>query len=492
MNKAIPAVAVVIVVLVIAAVLLYHPSIVSKTVSTTAAASVPIAMTDPAEVPANTTSLYISYSSFKILYFTANGSANSESVNSTGSINLLSLVNSSQVLASANLPLNSMIKSIQFSVVSANITINGTTYAVKVPSPIITANVPANFNKINSSSSLILDFTPAVVTVYTANSTQYILVPSLLALSATGLTNKAVGSVEHIPANINKSLFSARPNITITSAVLQQIGNLTKISVTVKDNSNQSVILQHLRLNMVNGFRLSMLNFSANLSGDAIERINQYRSEVEDQVSNIKSEMPSIIGNLNKSLISNLSSINASLRSGFPNLSISGSNFIKKRFDDIKAAVDSQFNNVEKKIHQNLAADENRFNIMDRITAGRSINFFISSNATLFLPFSGFKLFNLPINVSPTNIKMINATNMSVNYNYAGLSNEVEDNSNFSLPVNFGYNLPAGGSVTLTFSGEMNLGEGLLSIELMPGTQYSLYLQGTDGARASYAVNATS
>ncbi len=214
MNKGIPIVAVIIVVLIVAVVLVYHPSAVSKITSSTSTTAVPIAMTDPAEVPANTTSLYISYSSFKILYFTANASANVANVSSSGSINLLSLVNTSQVLASANLPVNSIIKSIQFAVVSANITINGTTYPVKVPSSIVTANVPANFNKINSSSSLILDFTPAVITVYTANSTEYILVPSLLALSSTGLTNRAVGAREHIPANINRSLFFERPNIT--------------------------------------------------------------------------------------------------------------------------------------------------------------------------------------------------------------------------------------------------------------------------------------
>ena len=493
MNKGIPIVAVIIVVLVIAAVLIYHPSVVSKAVSnvtSTSTTAVPIAITDPAEVPANTTSLYISYSSFKILYFTANGSANYASVNSSGSINLLSLVNSSKVLASANLPLNSMIKSIAFAVVSANITINGTTYTVEVPSPVVTANIPANFNKINSSSSLILDFTPAVVTVYTANSTQYMLIPSLLALSSTGLTNKAVGAVEHIPANINRSLFFERPNVTITAASLQQIGNITKISVTVKDNSNESVVLQHLRLKMVNGFKLSMFNFSANLSRNTIQTIKEYRAKLQNQVSVIKSEMPSIIGNLNKSLAANLSSINASLGVGGYNISIGNS--IRNRFGNIKSRAESQFNAMETEMHQNLIANENRVNILNRIVAGRSINFFISSNATLFLPFSGFSLFNMPINISPANVQRINSTDVSVNYGYSGLSNNVRENSNFSLPANFGYSLKAGSSVTLNFSGEINLGNGLLALELVPGTQYDLYLQGTNGASAFYTVNATS
>ncbi len=54
MNKVIPVFAVVIVILVIAVVLVYHSGVISKITSSTGTAAVPIAMTDPAEVPANT------------------------------------------------------------------------------------------------------------------------------------------------------------------------------------------------------------------------------------------------------------------------------------------------------------------------------------------------------------------------------------------------------------------------------------------------------
>ncbi len=491
MNKTFPVMAVVIVVLVVAIVLVYYPNIIPKTTTSSSTTAVPIAMTDPAETPANTTSLFISYLSFKVTYADSNGSTGIVSINSSGSINLLSLVNSSKVLASADLPLSSTIKSIQFAVASANITINGTTYSVRVPSPIITVTVPKGFNKINGSSALILDFTPAVVTVYTSNSTEYVLVPSLLALSSTGLTNRAVGSEEHVPTNINRSLFSERPNITITSASLQQVGNITKISVTVKDNSNEAVLLQHLRLKMINGFKLSTFNFSANVSNNTISSIKEHKAELQNEVSAIKSNMSSIIDNLNKSLLSNLSSINASLRLGGYNLS-GGDQTIENRFDDIKTRVNSQLNTVENQMEQNIVANENRVNILSRIAEDRSINFFISSNATLFLPFSGFTLFNMPVNVSHAQVERINSTDVNVSYDNSGISNTVRENSDFALPVNFGYNLSAGNSVTLNFSAEINLGEGLLALELVPGTQYDLYLQGTNGARASYSVNATS
>lgn len=500
MNKTVSMSVLVLVVVVIAAVFLYQSSILSKLVTGTSAPSVPIALTDPAEVPANTSSLYISYSSFRVTFLAANSSSGTAVVNSSGSIDLLSLVNVSKVLALASLPASSSVKTVQFTVVSANATINGTTYNVSVPSPVVTAVVPLKFNRINSSSSIMLDFTPALITVYTASSTKYVLVPSLLALSTTGVS-RHIGAVSHLPANVNRTLFSARPNITIISATLQQIGNLTKISVTVKDNSNQSVMLQHLRLKMANGFKFSALNFSQNVFNNTRKDLRKYILNASSVVSDIGSHLPSFINGLNRSIYYNLSSINSSVAGGIGSIS----NVVKGRltrlfnisrsfsnFGNVGLAIHGQFANAQNQMKQNLLANENRINIMNRILAGVSINFFVSSNGTLFLPFSGFKLFRLPLNVSTARVNRINSTNMNVSYNQSGLSSEIANKSSFSLPVNFGYSLSAGSSVTLNFSGEMNLGDGLVSLELVSGTQYSLYLQGTYGASAAYTVNATS
>lgn len=490
MNKALPIIAVVIVVLVVA-VLVEYPNIIPKTSISTSTASVPIAITDPAEVPANTTSLYIGYSSFRVVYFTANASGNALNVNVSGSVNLLSLVNVSKVLAVTHLPANSFLKEVQFNVVSANATINGTTYNVSVPSPIVTATVPASFNKINSSSSLVLDFTPALITVYTANSTEYVLIPSMLALSSTGITDHAIGAISHIPANINRTFFVARPNITITSASLEQVGNLTEIRVTVKDNSNQSVVLQHLRLKMVNGFKLSTFNFSQGIFNNTKANFKKYLMNTSNIISKVKAQLPSFISNLNRSIYSNLSSINASVTGGIGGIRFNFTGSLSK-FGKMGQEMQQRFNGIQSQMKQNMAANQNRLNIMNRILAGMSINFFISANGTLFLPFSSNKLFNLPFNVSNVKIQRINSTNMNITYNQSGLSSEIANNSSFSLPFNFGYTLPAHGTVTLTFSGNMDIGAGLVSLELEPGTQYKLYIHGTYGASASYSVNATS
>ncbi len=499
MNKGLPiAIVVLVVVIAIAVIFLYHPSVISKITSTTSTAAVPIALTDPAEVPANTTSLIISYSSFRILYFNSTGAAGVENVNASGSVNILLLVNSSKILAKASLPLNSFIKSIQFNVTNASATINGTVYSIKVSSPVVTATVPANYNRINSSSDLILDFTPALVSVYTANSTEYILLPSMVAVSSTGLFNSAVGAVNHIPANINRSLFSGRANITITSASLQQIGNDTLIKVTVKDNSNSSVLLQHLRLKLNNGFRLSSYNISGNVFNDTKAGFSGSISKISRGLVNEKAHLPSFISNLNGSLYSDLNSVagkmglNVSLGNFSSIIGIRSPNIKQRILLNVSNKALSQFNITRRQINQTLAANEQRVNIMRRIIAGMSINFFISANGTMFLPFSGNKLFNLPLNFTNARLNLTNGTNVSISYPNSGLSNTIANNSSFSVPFNFGYSLAANSSVTLTFNGTMNIGEGLVSLQLLSGMQYSLYLQGTDGAYAGYTVNATS
>lgn len=482
----IAAFAVVLAVMIIA-VLVYNPGIVSKTSVNSVSTTVPIAMTDPAEVPANTTSLYIDYSSFSVFYFSRNGTAGTVNVDAAGSINLLSLVNVTKVLAAASLPINSTAKSIQFTVVSSNITINGTVYSVKVPSPIITAAVSQGFSKISNSSDLVLDFTPAVVSVYTANSTEYMLIPSLLVVSSNGLVNRAVGAVERIPSEVNRSLFSARPNITITGAVLRQSGNVTTIQVTVKDNSNKSVLLQHLRLKMSNGFGLSTFNNSINLFNNTKNLGRKYAEGLQSAVEKIKSDMPSIMNNLNASISSNLGGINTSLGGIIPNRGNLGN-----IFKNIQSRVRSQFTEIQQQIQQNLAANQHRVDMINRLITEMSINFFISSNGTLFLPFSGKSLFNMPINISSAKVNRINSTDMNVSYNGSGYYNRVANNSSFNVPANFGYQLPAGGSVTLSFNSSINLADGLVSLQLVPGVNYNLYLQGNYGVSAVYSANATS
>ena len=75
-----------------------------------------------------------------------------------------------------------------------------------------------------------------------------------------------------------------------------------------------------------------------------------------------------------------------------------------------------------------------------------------------------------PIQIIRVDLPMANLSNVSalIQSKRSIIDNvkddEIKANSNFFVPSNFGYLLPAGGSITLTFSGEMNLGRGSWSL----------------------------
>ena len=88
-----------------------------------------VTLTDPPIVPTGTQALYMNYSSVSVSYLSHNSSGISMS-NITGKIDLISLGNSSTVLANFNIPNGSSIQSVRFNVSSAYIVINNISYPV--------------------------------------------------------------------------------------------------------------------------------------------------------------------------------------------------------------------------------------------------------------------------------------------------------------------------------------------------------------------------
>ncbi len=73
-----------------------------------------------------------------------------------------------------------------------------------------------------------------------------------------------------------------------------------------------------------------------------------------------------------------------------------------------------------------------------------------------------------------------------------------EQNGTLSLPMdqqgfenNSGYTLAPGASATLTFEGEVLLGNGHIIIDVTPGVTYRVIVHGNDGAYATANVTAT-
>ncbi len=205
---------------------------------------VPISITDPPQVPIGTQSLYINYSSFYVNV--ANGNTSKWIyVNSSGSINLMGIINTSAVIGGITLPDNSFIKGIKFNISAARITINNISYNVKILNNMINARI-SNYTPLNHSG-ILLDFYPTVVPIYTNNSASFLLVPSIYATRYTyGGNNIKFRSQSYvnkyaIPMQ-NKFL-----NLSITTNVLVTNGN-TLFNIGVKNTLGKNITILCIRV----------------------------------------------------------------------------------------------------------------------------------------------------------------------------------------------------------------------------------------------------
>ena len=389
-------------------------------------AQIPVLLTDPPIVPAGTTALVIDYSSVKVH---VRGTASSGWVNASGSgtINLLDLVNTTEVIGTTKISANSIIDMIGFNVTSATITINGTTSNVTVPSGKVTAQITGE-GKVNATSGLLLDLSPTVAAIYTANSTVFVMVPSVRAIivgSQHNASSQIVGSRAALNASDRNDLEDVKPNISIVSSSLNVSGNSTDLSVTVKDNSNASVVLRHV---------LVFGNYSVVVA--SFVGANATVHVIEDNGS------VTVHGNANESGAHNSSDNGLRVKvNATANMSTRGVGDNANVPSDVSGSSGGSNSNQSELepelVHEGLTVQHTRM-----------FDFLVNQSGTLILPSS---------------------------------SGEFEGQD-------FGYNLTAGHTATFTFSGKLSFGEGHITITPSGGLAYKLVVGGENGASASANV----
>ncbi|MCL4391241.1 MAG: DUF4382 domain-containing protein [Candidatus Parvarchaeota archaeon] len=236
--------AAVLIIVIVAAIILFFAYNLTKT----PAGNVLLSLTDPANVPFGTQSLNITYSNLAVHTISANGSGWTN-LSTAGSVNLLSLQNSSLTLGSFLASNGTRINIVKFNVSVASIEINNTIYPVTLPSRQIIAGINGS-ETVNGTTRVLLDLSPTVITIVTANSTIFIMVPSVRAVIIPHSVNveRTPGVKIPLQKQDKDKLEDVAFNISITSASLSSIGNVTNLQVTVKDNSNTSVSLKHVML----------------------------------------------------------------------------------------------------------------------------------------------------------------------------------------------------------------------------------------------------
>ncbi len=400
--------------------------------------NVVVSLTDPANVPSGTQSLNITYSSLSVHTIGVNTSGWTNFSN-TGSVNLLTLANSSITLGSFSAPNGTLINLVKFNVSSASIAINNTIYPVTLPSGQIVAHI--NGTKIvNGTAKVLMDLSPTIVTIVTANSTIFIMVPSIRAVLVPHPVSVDItpGAIAQLHSQDRIRLEDITPNISITSASISNLNNITTLHVTVKDNSNTSVVLRHV---------LVLGNESLNLPKFNITGVREgYRGSIEGGVS-----------------IGQPSGITISAR-GYSSDFTNGTNQTSGNHSNetIGATNETEIENEFINMGQNIARM-------------RTLTFQINSNGTLFIPYLQC---TQQIGGNGEDIGPTPAHSVCPAYvNYSAFRT--------------GFVLNSNQSVTLTFTGSLVLGEGNYQVNVVPGNAYNLIVQGENGARAQTLVNAT-
>jgi len=387
---------------------------------------VPIVLTDPQQVPPGTSSLIISYSSVQAHLSNAGNSSGWINASGSGSIDLTVLINVSQIIGIASIPTNASINTIRFSVTEATIAINGTAYNVTVPSGQVTAHVTGK-TTVNSTSSVLLDLSPTVVAIVTTNSTVFVMVPSVKAIivpRGAGALVLNVGARNDLTSEERARLEEGQTalNLTITSALLSvSPDNVTHISITVRDNSNASIIIKHAGI----FGNISATFNNATIHAKAQAYVNNTLTHMESRrlcantMTNSSNEGEGGIGSIiiGKSDGFGLR-INNSVRVNTSICTQAGLSLFRQRLDQALVNVSAR-----------IESDQVHF---------KALPFAIASNDTL---------------VVPPNTEEFEASGIIVQ---------------------------PGQSATLSFNGVISLGDGLIRVTLISGVTYKISVQGEE------------
>ncbi|MDE1869434.1 MAG: ArsR family transcriptional regulator [Candidatus Micrarchaeota archaeon] len=434
---------------------------------------VPIRLTDPPHVPIGTQALEINYSSIKVHVSGAGNTSGWIASNSSGSINLMTLLNVSQTIGSVGVPKNSTLDMIRFTISTATITINNTVYSVTVPSANVTARLDGN-SRIGSSSGVLLDLSPTVATIFTDNATIFVMVPSLKAVVVPGANaTTRIGHRESLSQNESGALESNGQSIVITNVTLTKTGNSTTLMVSVKNTGNRSVEIKHVLLygnetaiisapgivaqNGTNGreTRAVEKNDRPSFSGSGVSAASlegSGNSSGDSTIGVAASANATEVGGLNKG--NHSEGVNAGA-----DANVSGEN--ASTGDNASAGIEQNSSNGKNESENRTARNVSREREIEGVNAMnitsvvrtivqlRNINFLVGGNSTLVLPFS---------------------------------EGQFEAN---------GFELAANTSATFSFSGNIVLGNGNIEVSPIAGQSYSVVVSGEEGASANATIVAT-
>lgn len=210
---------------------------------------------DPPHIPPGVTSVYVTYSDIAI--HVSGGSPNLNSgwvdLNQTGTINLLSVVNFTQTIATVKVQTGNF-DALRMNISSVDVTYNSLNYTASVSGNQLTVSILGSLNVADSSvTGAVIDISSTVIRHLSYNSTgsaitSFILVPSanVFVVPPTQLmqTQFQIGNKEDI--HNQTWLTSDINNVesqTAFAIVSSSLSN-SSLSVTVKNTGNTSILIK--------------------------------------------------------------------------------------------------------------------------------------------------------------------------------------------------------------------------------------------------------
>jgi hypothetical protein len=206
-----------------------------------------VMLTDPPTVPNGVTALYATYNNLEVHVSDAGNQSGWYDLNSSGQINLMSIVNVSQIISSSTLP-SGEYNWLRFNITSALVTYNGANYtALMVENAegthILTVPIVGGVQiSSQTTSNAVLDLTPTVLLLGNSSSPTFAFVGAARAytLPAQSIPRTTLAVGQRFDLSSVAAYIQHKTRFEISSATLTP----NSLSVTVDNTGNTSIVFR--------------------------------------------------------------------------------------------------------------------------------------------------------------------------------------------------------------------------------------------------------
>ena len=205
-----------------------------------------VLLTDPPTVPENVTAVYMQYSEVQAHIANAGNNTGWYDLDGSGVVNLMSVVNVSQTIASQNLP-SGRFNGLRFNATSVVVTYEGTNYTALFISGHDTLYVwiPGGINVTAAqTTSALIDLTPTVLLAGNSSSPTFIFVPAAAGYVFPSASIPAESHVIGARVNLSNNSFWLNIRHKIKFAITSISLTPTSLSITVVNQGTASFVMR--------------------------------------------------------------------------------------------------------------------------------------------------------------------------------------------------------------------------------------------------------